>query len=156
MKTDLQWVPGGCWLAVKTDVHGEVEARLHVGEEEGGLLVSEAHLNGGAVQDGAAVVPAAVQFLCTHHRGWQGAGGAQGHSMKVEISARDHKEDALTKTKLAPACKEWNKWKMGARTRKMRGSSNTAILVWEDHQEGVLEDLKYTILVDGQSSMACS
>lgn len=86
MKTDLQRVPGGGRLAVKADVRGEVQARLKVGEEEGGLFVCEAHLYGGAVQDGAAVVTAAVQFLCAHHRGGQGAGGTQGHTVRAMVS----------------------------------------------------------------------
>lgn len=131
-KPDLQWVPGGGGLAVKADVCGEVEARLKIGEEEGRLLVCEAHLYGGAVQDGAAVVPAAVQLLCAHHRGGQGAGGTQEHTMRATVSGEVTREmdwERMNVGKGELTCRGPNDGKESVRTGETRDISAVAIAI---------------------------
>lgn len=50
----------------------------------------EAHLYGGAVQDGATVVPAAVQLLGAHHRGGERAVGTQGRTVREMVPGAAH------------------------------------------------------------------
>lgn len=104
-------------MAIKAHVRGEIQARLQVGEEEGGLLMREAHLYGGAVQDGAAVVPAAVQLLGAHHRGGQGAVGTQGHTMREMVSEKATSEMDQQRGRVLESWQQgMNKQKWSART----------------------------------------
>lgn len=144
MKTDLQRVPRGGWLAVKAHVCGEVQARLQVGEEEGGLLVCEVHLYGGAVQDGAAVVSTAVQLLGAHHRGGQGAVGTQGHTMRKMVSGEGHQGDGSTKRTSTGELAE--RTEQAERECRARTGNKWKLLPWKFLRGDGIRD---------QGSMAC-